>query len=119
MTKEKTRLCYLLMDIVYRGQGLGGGAPCEKHCPPGCCVTVQAELAQDERQAAELAGVTWQPEISKMAQTLQRRDADEDSFMRLTRTRTNKTQVILLATSPKAHLYRHSAVGLSDVGGAK
>ena len=57
-------------------------------------MTVQAELAQDERQAAELAGVTWQPEISKMAQTLQRRDADEDSFMRLTRTRTNKTQVI-------------------------
>ena len=28
-----------------------------------------------------------------MAQTLQRPDADEDSFMRLTRTRTNKTQV--------------------------
>ena len=56
-------------------------------------VTVQAELAQDEREAAELAGVTWHPEISKMAQTLQRRDADEDSFMRLTRTRTNKTQV--------------------------
>ncbi|DBA68546.1 TPA: hypothetical protein ACH3X2_013610 [Trebouxia sp. C0005] len=51
-----------------------------------------AELAQDEREAAELAGITWQPEISKMAQTLQRPDADEDSFMRLTRTRTNKTQ---------------------------
>ena len=56
---------------------------------------VQAELAHDEREAAELAGVTWQPEISKMAQTLQRRDADEDSFIRLTRSRTNKTQVIL------------------------
>jgi len=28
-----------------------------------------------------------------MAQTLQRPDADEDSFIRLTRTRTNKTQV--------------------------
>ncbi|KAL3139442.1 hypothetical protein ABBQ38_003772 [Trebouxia sp. C0009 RCD-2024] len=51
-----------------------------------------AELAQDERAAAELAGVTWHPEISKMAQTLQRRDADEDSFLRLTRPRTNKTQ---------------------------
>lgn len=57
---------------------------------------MQAELAQDERAAAELAGVTWHPEISKMAQTLQRRDADEDSFMRLTRPRTNKTQVILI-----------------------
>ncbi len=54
---------------------------------------MQAELAHDEREAAELAGVTWQPEISKMAQTLQRPDAEEDSFMRLTRTRTNKTQV--------------------------
>ena len=73
------------------------GSLCEEHCLSGCYVTVQAELAQDEREAAELAGVTWQPEISKMAQTLQRRDADEDSFMRLTRTRTNKTQVIPLA----------------------
>ena len=54
---------------------------------------LQAELAQDEREAAELAGVTWQPEMSKMAQALQQRDADEDSFMRLTRSRTNKTQV--------------------------
>ena len=62
-------------------------------------MTVQAELAHDEREAAELAGVTWQPEISKMAQTLQRRDADEDSFMRLTRTRTNKTQVTPLDRS--------------------
>lgn len=59
---------------------------------------VQAELAQDERAAAELAGVTWHPEISKMAQTMQRRDADEDSFMRLTRPRTNKTQVMIMAS---------------------
>ena len=78
------------------GKGRGGGREgslCGQHRLSGCCVTVQAELAQDEREAAELAGVTWQPEISKMAQTLQRRDADEDSFMRLTQTRTNKTQV--------------------------
>ena len=71
-----------------------------------CWVLVQAELAHDEREAAELAGVTWQPEISKMAQTLQRRDADEDSFMRLTRTCTNKTQVTLSsATDARLHFY--------------
>ena len=74
-------------------------------------------MARDEREAAELAGVTWQPEISKLAQTLQR-GGDEESWLRLTRTRTNKTQVtipglqiiafaLVLGEHSRDNYYRH------------
>ena len=54
---------------------------------------VQAELHKAERIASELMGATWHPEISGMAKSLKRPDADLPSYMRLSAQRTSKTQV--------------------------
>ena len=74
------------------------------HCPPNPLVSpstflltqphpVQSELHKAERIASELMGATWHPEISGMAKSLKRPDADLPSYMRLSAQRTSKTQV--------------------------
>ena len=54
---------------------------------------LQAELHKAEQIASELVGATWRPEISGMAKSLKRPDADLPSYMRLSAQRTSKTQV--------------------------
>jgi hypothetical protein len=53
----------------------------------------QAEQRKQEMKDAELAGVTWRPKITKMAQAI-RRDADcDDPYARLTRRGSKKSKV--------------------------
>ena len=54
---------------------------------------LQSELHKAEQIASELMGATWRPEISGMAKSLKRPDADLPSYMRLSAQRTSKTQV--------------------------
>ena len=54
---------------------------------------LQAELHKAEQIATELMGATWCPEISGMAKSLKRPDADMPPYLRLSAQRTSKTQV--------------------------
>ena len=71
------------------------------HCPLNPFVSLsrsplhplQSELHKAEQIASELMGATWRPEISGMAKSLKRPDADLPPYMRLSAQRTSKTQV--------------------------
>ncbi|KAK9823252.1 hypothetical protein WJX72_001357 [[Myrmecia] bisecta] len=51
-----------------------------------------AQARRAEAEEAELLGVTWRPQISKLAQSIKRGDSDPPPWLRLTQAKTNKTQ---------------------------
>ncbi len=76
---------------------------------PAVCAG-QAQARRAEAQEAELLGVTWHPQISKLARDLKRGESDPSPWLRLTQAKTNKTQVRPHAPSLPWQAYQNRPV---------